>query len=89
MKTQWKDQPLLYKIVSITSILVSISVIVFAMLGIFDVLPDAGDIYIPLLGVASLCQTYLQWNRARTAAYFNLGAAIIIFICAACVFFIK
>lgn len=89
MSTQWKDQPLLYKIVSIASILVSVAVIVFAMLGIFDVLPDADDIYIPLLGVESLCQTYLQWNRYRTAAYFNLGAAIIIFVCAACVFFIK
>lgn len=89
MSTQWKDQPLLYKIVLIASILVSVAVIVFAVLGIFDVLPDAGNIYIPLLGVASLCQTYLQWNRSRTAAYFNLGAAIIIFICAACVFFIK
>ncbi|MBQ2806621.1 MAG: hypothetical protein IJF08_06175 [Clostridia bacterium] len=55
MSTQWKDQPLLYKIVSIASILVSVAVIVFAILGIFDVLPDAGDIYIPLLGVASLC----------------------------------
>ena len=79
----------LNKIVSIASTLVSVAVIVFAILGIFDVLPDAGDIYIPLLGVASLCQTYLQWKNSRTAAYFNLGAAIIIFICAACVFLIK
>ena len=51
--------------------------------------PDAGDIYIPLVGVASLCQTYLQWNKSGTAAYFNLGAAIIIFICAANAMHIK
>ncbi len=89
MATNRNDQSLLYKIVSITSILLSVAVIVFAVLGIFDVLHDAGDIYIPLLALESLCQTYLQWNKSRVAAYFNLGAAIIILICTLCVFFIN
>ena len=89
MKTKWKEQPLLYKIVSVVSIIVSVAVIVLCSLSLFGVLDAADNIYIPLLGVESLCQTYLQWNKSKMAAYFNLGAAIIIFICTACVFFIK
>ena len=37
MKTNWKDVPLLHKVVTIISILASLSVVVLAVLQIFDI----------------------------------------------------
>ena len=42
--------------------------------------------FIPLLGMASLCQAYLYWNTDRKVAWISLGAAVWISICAAATF---
>ena len=89
MKSKWKDAPLLHKIVTIISILVSLSVVVFAVLQIFDIWNQAGNVYMPLMGVTMLCQAYMQWNNSRKVAYFSIGTAVFIFICALVVFFVK
>ena len=47
------------------------------------------NLCIPLMGVNLLCQTYTQWNTSRKSAYFSLGCAVIVFLCAIAVFFIK
>ena len=89
MKTNWKNAPLLQKVVTIISILASLSVVVLAVLQIFDIWEQAINIYMPLMGVTMLCQSYTQWNNSRKVAYFSIGTAAFIFICSIVVFFVK
>ncbi len=89
MKTQWKDAPLLHKVVTVISILASLSVIVLAVLQMLDIWDQAINIYVPLMGITLLCQAYMQWNTSRKVAYFSIGSAAFIFICAIVVFFVK
>ena len=89
MKTKWKDAPLTHKIVSVVSIIVAVSVVVLAVLQIFDLWTQAINLCVPLMGVNLLCQTYIQWNTRRKTAYFSLGCAAFVFACAIAVFFIK
>ncbi len=89
MKTAWKDASVLHQIVTVISVLVSISVIVLAVLQMFDVWNRAIRVFVPLMGVMLLCQAYTQWNTSRKTAYFSVGAAAFIFVCAIVVFFVK
>jgi len=89
MKSKWKDVPLMQKIVTIISIVVSLSVVVLGILQIFEIWMYAINLCIPLMGVVNLCQAYVQWNTSRKVAYFSIGTAVFIFICALVVFFIR
>ncbi len=89
MKSKCKDAPLLHKIVTIVSILASLSVVVLAVLQMFDVWNQAINIFMPLMGVTMLCQAYMQWDTSRKVAYFSIGTAVLILICAIIVFFVK
>ena len=89
MKSKWKDAPLLHKIVTIVSILTSLSVVVLAVLQMFDIWNQAINICVPLMGITMLCQAYILWNKSRKVAYFSIGAAVFVFICAIVVFFVK
>ena len=89
MKTKWKDAPLTHKIVTAVSIIVALSVVVLAILQMFDIWTQAINLCVPLMGVNLLCQTYIQWNTSRKSAYFSLGCAAFVFACAIAVFFIK
>ena len=89
MKSKWKDVPLMQKIVTIISIVVSLSVVVLGILQIFEIWIYAINLCIPLMGVVNLCQAYMQWNTSRKVAYFSIGTAVFIFICALVVFFIR
>jgi len=88
VKTKWGNIPTSYKIVMVISILVSLSAVVLAVLQIFDVWDQAINIIMPLMGVTMLCQAYMQWNTSRKVAYFSIGTAAFIFICAIIVFFL-
>ena len=88
-KIKWKDAPLLHKVVTIISVLASLSVVVLAVLQIFDFCDQAINIFMPLMGVTMLCQSYMQWNNSRKVAYISIGTAAFIFICAIIVFFVK
>ena len=89
MKTNWKNAPLLLKVVTIISVLASLSAVVLAVLQIFDVWDQAINVFMPLMGETMLCQSYMQWNNSRKVAYFSIGTAVFIFICAIIVFFVK
>lgn len=89
MKTKWKDTPLSHKIITVFSVIVSLAVVTLAILQMFDIWTQAMNLCIPLMGVNLLCQTYTQWNTSRKSAYFSLGCAVIVFLCAIAVFFIK
>ena len=88
MKASWKSLPLSHKIVTILSVFTNLCVVVLSLLQLFDVWDQAINLCIPMMGGTLLCQAHNLWNRSRTVAYFSLGTAIIIFICAAVVFFI-
>ena len=89
MKTNWKNAPLLQKVVTIISIIASLSVVVLAVLQMFDIWNQAINICVPMMGVTMLCQAYIQWNNSRKVAYFSIGTAAFIFICSIVVFFVK
>ena len=89
MKTKWKDTPMLHKVITVFSVIVSLAVVTLAVLQIFDMWTQAINLCIPLMGVNLLCQTYMQWNTSRKTAYFSLGCAVFVFACAIAVFFIK
>ncbi|MBQ2988423.1 MAG: hypothetical protein IJD59_04890 [Clostridia bacterium] len=88
MTTKWKNIPLSHKIVTAISILSSLAVIVLAVLQLCGIWQTAGKIYVPLMGVTMLCQAYNLWNTSRKVAYFSIGTAIFIFLCAIAVFLI-
>ena len=89
MKSKWKEVPLLHKVVTIISILASLYVVVLAVLQMFAIWNQAINICVPLMGITMLCQAYTQWNVSRKVAYFSIGTALFVFICAIVVFFIK
>ncbi|MBO5967995.1 MAG: hypothetical protein J6S14_05800 [Clostridia bacterium] len=84
-----KEVSALHKFVFVISIISSLAVVVLAVLQIFDIWNQAINISMPLMGVTMLCQAYMQWNNSRKVAYFSLGVAAFIFVCAIVVFFIK
>ena len=88
-KTKWKDTPLLHKVVTIISVLASLSVVVLAVLQIFDVWDQSINVFMPLMDVTMLCQAYMQWNTSRKVAYFSIGTAAFIFVYSIVVFFVK
>ena len=89
MKSKWNDTPLLHKIITVFSVIVSLAVVTLAILQMFDIWTQAINLCVPLMGVELLCQTYIQWNTGRKSAYFSLGCAVFVFACAIAVFFIK
>ena len=89
MNIKWKEAPLLHRIVTIISVLASLSVVVLAVLQMFDIWAQAINVFMPLMGITMLCQSYMQWNNSRKLAYFSLGTAAFIFVCSIVVFFVK
>ena len=89
MNIKWKEAPLLHRIVTIISVLASLSVVVLAVLQMFDIWEQAINVFMPLMGITMLCQSYMQWNNSRKVAYISIGTAAFIFICAIIVFFVK
>lgn len=70
----------LRKIVSVAMLISSIGVIVLAMLYLLNIWKDAAYAYIPLMGINLACQGYIQWIPNRKIAWFNLVAAVFIFL---------
>lgn len=85
----WKDTPMLHKVITVFSVIVSLAVVTLAVLQILDIWTQAINLCIPLMGVNLLCQTYMQWDTSSKTAYFSLGCAVFVFACAIAVFFIK
>ena len=89
MKTTWKDTSIMHKIVTVITFPICIAVVVLAILQIIGVWTDAGIVYIPLLGLESLCQAYTNWKPKRAVAYVNLVSGILILAIAVAVFLLK
>lgn len=84
-----KKLSVLQIIISVISIISSLSVVVLAFLQIFHIWEQAINVYMPLMGITMLCQAFMQWNNSRKVAYFSIGTAMFVFICAIIVFFIN
>ena len=89
MNNKWKNNPLMHKIVTVFSIIVSIAVVILAILQIFNIWNTSVNVLVPLLGVNLLCQAYTQWNINRKIAYFDIAVAAFVLACSIVVFFVK
>ncbi|MBQ7921436.1 MAG: hypothetical protein IJ325_02525 [Clostridia bacterium] len=88
MEDQKKNAPL-HNFIAVLGIIISATVIVLAVLQIFDIWNNAITVFIPLMGLNQLCQAYTQWHINRKVAYFNIGTAGFLLICTVVIFFLK
>ncbi len=77
---EWNKKTLLSKILTIIGFIISITVIILAILHIFNVWNNAIYVYEPLTGILMLIQAIEYWPKNKKVAYISLFAAIFIFI---------
>ncbi len=88
MKVKWKEEPLLHRIITVCSVILSLAVVILAILQMFEIWTQAINLCMPLMGAVMLCQAYIQWNTSRMVAVFSICAASFVFVCAVVVFLI-
>ncbi len=88
MKAKWKEAPLSHRIVTGCAVILSLTIVILAILQIFQIWTQAIHLCMPLMGAEMLCQAYIQWNHSRKVAVFSICTAAFIFVCAVVVFFI-
>lgn len=76
----WNKKATFSKILTILGLIISITVIVLALMQIFNVWDKAINVFEPLLGVLMLIQAIENWKTNRSTAYFSLFVAIFMFI---------
>lgn len=89
MKKSWKESTFVEKIAAILSIIICLSVVVLAILQIFDIWSTSINLLVPLLGVNMLLQAFVQWKVNRGVSIFSVCVGGFIFICAIVVFFVR
>ncbi len=78
----WQERSLYEKIAAMIGIIASIGVIVFAVLGLTDVMKNADNIYMPLMGVTMLTQGIREWKTGNVLSIFSFAVAVFIAIVA-------
>ena len=78
LKEQWQQRSVLEKAVWIIGMLCAVSVVVMALLALFDVWPNAGYAYMPLCVVLMLVQAFENRKKSKTVLIFSLGTALFI-----------
>lgn len=76
----WNKKTISSKILTIFGLIISITIIVLALMQIFNVWDKAINVFEPLLGVLMLIQAIENWKTNRSTAYFSLFVAIFLFI---------
>lgn len=76
--TNWEEKTWGMKAVSILGILVSTAIIIFCILQLTGIFPNATDILMPLLSVLMCIQGIQNWKTNRLSASFSLLVAIFI-----------
>lgn len=76
----WNKKTTSSKILTILGLIISITIIVLALMQIFNICSKAINVFEPLLGVLMLIQAIENWKTNRSAAYFSLFVAIFMFI---------
>ena len=88
-RENWPKIPLYMKIATAVGMLLSVAVIVLASLSLLGIMPDAGNIFVPLLGLLMIANAVQSWQLNRKSSYISIAAAVIIFIIVAVRFFVK
>lgn len=86
---KWKEKSTLSKVTSVTVILCSALIILFALLQLCGVWENAISACMPLMCVNLLIYTVTNWKTNRGIAVFNLIAALFILLCIILVVFVK
>lgn len=81
MLSKWKELSTGYRILLIVKIVLSIVIIVWAILSLFEIWDDSEYLYVPSMGMLMLIQTIEEWNKHRAIAVFSLCASLFIFAC--------
>ena len=83
----WNKKTIPFKILTIFGLIISISIIVLALMQIFNIWDKAINVFEPLLGVLMIIQAIENWKTNRLTAYFSLFVAIFIFLVAIIILF--
>ena len=83
----WNKKTIPFKILTIFGLIISVTIVVLALMQIFNVWDKAINVFEPLLGVLMIIQTIENWKTNRLTAYFSLFVAIFIFIVAIIILF--
>ena len=84
----WNKKTIPFKILTIFGLIISITIVVLALMQIFNVWDKAINVFEPLLGVLMIIQAIENWKTNRATAYFSLFVAIFIFIVAIIILFL-
>lgn len=68
------------KTLKIIRIIISILIIIFVVLQLTRIIPNADNIFMPMLGILMLMQTIEYWEKNKEIALLSLIAAIIILL---------
>ena len=79
-KENRQQTTLFMKVIHITGIVLSVLVIIFAVLQIFNVMQNAGYIYLPLLGLLMIIQAIQHWKTSKGIAIFSIFVAVFEFV---------
>ncbi len=83
---EWGKKTLLSKILTIIGYIISITVIILAILQIFNIWEKAMYVYIPLGGILMLIQAIENWKKNKSVAYISLFTAIFMIAVAVFIF---
>ena len=83
----WDKKTIPFKILTIFGLIISITIIVLALMQIFNIWDKAINVFEPLLGVLMIIQAIENWKTSRATAYFSLFVAIFIFLVAIIILF--
>lgn len=83
----WNKKTITFKIITIFGLIISVTIIVLALMQIFNIWDKAINIFEPLLGVLMIIQAIENWKTNRSTAYFSLFVAIFMFIVAIIILF--
>ena len=68
------------KTLKIIRIIISILIIIFVVLQLTRIIPNADNIFMPMLGILMLMQTIEYWEKNKETALLSLIAVIIILL---------
>ena len=83
----WNKKTIPFKILTIFGLIISVTIVVLALMQIFNVWDKAINVFEPLLGVLMIIQAIENWKTNRLTAYFSLFVAIFMFLVAIIILF--
>ena len=78
IKEQWQQRTPFEKILWVVGMVCSVSVVVLALLALFNVWPNAGYAYMPLCVVMMLIQAFENRKKSKVVLFTSLGTAFFI-----------